>query len=61
MFIDNIKYLPYSIESTENLEAQFKKLFGNELAKNIKGVVYFFLSEKPIPRFKGHTGTSINK
>ncbi|WP_415904904.1 hypothetical protein ACMXYW_01055 [Neptuniibacter sp. QD48_55] len=53
MNIDKIVMLPKIISSTENLAEEFKELFGSSEAKRAKGVVYFFMSEKPVPRVSG--------
>ncbi len=53
MEIQDIKMLSKTITTTENLANEFKELFNSPEAKNAKGVVYFFMSEIPIPRVHG--------
>lgn len=55
MLDKSINYLPNVIELSENLEDEFLKVFGSEEAKKAKSVVYFFLSEKPVPRINGES------
>jgi hypothetical protein len=55
MKIDGIKILPKIITQPNNLADEFKELFGSDEAKEAKGVVYFFLSGKPIPRVNGES------
>lgn len=50
----DLEFLPGEINSGgEGLEAQFRALFGSDAAKKAMGVVYFFLSQHPVPRVKG--------
>ncbi|MFT4928903.1 MAG: hypothetical protein ACI8WB_005023 [Phenylobacterium sp.] len=55
MYIDGIKMLPKTITSSGHLATDFKELFSSEEAREAKGVVYFFMSEKPIPRVRGES------
>jgi hypothetical protein len=55
MDIDDIIMLPKIITSSENLINEFKELLSSDEAKEDKGVVYFFISQKPIPRVKGQS------
>ena len=43
------------ITSSENLEDQFKRVFGSDDARKDKGVVYFFMSGTPVLRVKGES------
>jgi hypothetical protein len=55
MDIDGIIMLPKIITSSENLIEEFKELFSSDEAKQDKGIVYFFKSQKAIPRVKGES------
>lgn len=55
MDIDEIQILPKTIVSSDDLEEGFRELFGSAKARKAKGVVYFFMSEKPIPRVRGES------
>lgn len=55
MKIDGLVELSIKINSTSNLANQFKSVFGSEVAKKHKGIVYFFMTKKPIPRVKGES------
>jgi hypothetical protein len=49
-------YLPGEISGGgEGLGAKFQAVFSSDSAKSAKGVVYFFLSERPVPRVKGES------
>ena len=69
MDIDKIIMLHKIIKSSTNLTDEFKELFGSDEAKQAKNVVYFFKSQKPIPRVKdksdilyiGKTNQSLHK
>ena len=55
MNIDGIIMLPKIITSSENLAEEFKELLSSVEAKKEKGIVYFFKSQKAIPRVKGQS------
>ena len=50
-----LKYLPNKITDAGNIEAGFKAAFSSNESKDDEGIVYFFLSEKPIPRTSGES------
>ncbi|MGL1077529.1 hypothetical protein ACSTLI_08045 [Vibrio parahaemolyticus] len=55
MELNEIIMLPKVITSSYDLAGSFKELFGSDEAKKAKGVVYFFRSQKPIPRVRGES------
>ncbi|WP_419812090.1 hypothetical protein [Bacterioplanoides sp.] len=55
MNIEDMVMLPKIITDSENLENEFKELFGSDEAKKAKKVVYFFRSLHPVARFKGES------
>ena len=55
MKIKGIVMLSKTIITTNDLTDEFKELFNSPEAKEGKGVVYFFMSEKPIPRICGES------
>ena len=55
MTISGIKMLSKVITKTDDLANEFKELFNSPEAKEGKGIVYFFMSEKPIPRVSGES------
>jgi len=55
MNIDGIIMLPKKITSLDDLANNFKELFGSEEARKDYGIVYFFMSEIPIPRVRGES------
>ena len=54
MNIDGLVILSQEITSTEDLTSGFQELFNSPEAK-VKGVVYFFMSKKPVPRVFGES------
>jgi len=54
MDINQITMLSKRITTSDNLGHEFRELFSSPEA-NIKGVVYFFMSEIPIPRVSGES------
>ena len=54
MKIDGIIMLSKRIKNIENLENEFRELFNSDEAK-VKNVVYFFMSEIPVPRVLGES------
>lgn len=50
-----IRMLSKKITSSNNLAADFEDLFGSEEARADKGIVYFFMSQMPIPRVRGES------
>ncbi|EGR7978121.1 hypothetical protein M2H39_21625 [Vibrio vulnificus] len=53
MNLEDIKMLPKIITESNNLESEFRELFGSPEASDAKSVVYFFRSVDPVPRLKG--------
>ncbi len=51
---EHVKMLSKKIICSRDLTAEFKELFKSPEAK-VKSVVYFILSDKPIPRVKGES------
>lgn len=52
----DLHYLPGEISGKgENIGAEFQALFSSDSARCARGVVYFFLSERPVPRVKGES------
>jgi hypothetical protein len=54
MNINGLTMLSKKITTSDDLGNEFRKLFSSSEA-NIKGVVYFFMSEIPIPRVSGES------
>ncbi|WP_223455727.1 MULTISPECIES: hypothetical protein [unclassified Pseudomonas] len=55
MLYTSLQYLPHKISCSKSIENEFKIAFSSEESKRAKGIVYFFLSEKPIPRVSGES------
>ncbi|MFM2589661.1 hypothetical protein [Vibrio sp. TBV020] len=55
MNIENIKMIPKVITDTDDLESEFRELFGLPESANAKSVVYFFCSVNPVPRLRGQS------
>ncbi|MEF1175253.1 hypothetical protein [Vibrio sinaloensis] len=55
MNIDGIKMLPKIITEVNELESEFKELFGSAEASIAKSVIYFFRSVRPVPRLRGES------
>ena len=54
--LDDLEYLPGEIHRDgDALDVQFRALFGSPAARSAKGVVYFFLSQEPVPRVLGES------
>jgi hypothetical protein len=52
---EGLRYLPHKISCSENAEEEFRLAFSSKESDEHKGIVYFFLSEKPIPRVLGES------
>jgi len=52
---EGLHYLPHKISCPENAEEEFRLAFSSKESDEHKGIVYFFLSEKPIPRVLGES------
>ena len=52
---EGLYYLPHKISSSENAEQEFRLAFSSKESDEHKGIVYFFLSEKPVPRVLGES------
>jgi len=52
---EGLYYLPHKISSSENAEQEFRLAFSSKESGEHEGIVYFFLSEKPIPRVLGES------
>ena len=52
MDIENIVMLPPVISPNMDVTEGFKKIFSSDEAKVHRGIVYFYLSETPIPRIR---------
>lgn len=53
---EDLHYLPGEVSGeVADLGAKFQALFSSDTARCAKGVVYFFLSERPVPRVKGES------
>ncbi|MGP9567589.1 hypothetical protein ACT3RP_09125 [Halomonas sp. AOP5-B2-8] len=67
MSYENLLYLPHKISCLENAEEEFRLAFSSKESERHEGIVYFFLSEKPISRvlvasrilYIGKTNTSL--
>ena len=52
---EDLYYLPHKISCPENAEKEFRVAFSSKESDEHKSIVYFFLSEKPIPRVLGES------
>ncbi|WP_412501762.1 hypothetical protein [Shewanella chilikensis] len=50
-----IHFLPYAIDSDEDLTCSFQRLLGSSEASKARSVVYFYCSDKPVPCVNGAT------
>lgn len=55
MNVEGMIKLPRKIVSSSGLAEEFKSVFNSDEAKLHKNIVYFFMTEKPIPRVKGES------
>ena len=55
MDINEIIVLPKVITNSDDLASEFRELLSSDEAKKDKGIVYFFKSQKPVPRVKGES------
>ncbi len=55
MEIEGITILSKTITSSVDLNSEFKELFCTQDAKTEKGIVYFFMSIRAIPRVNGES------
>lgn len=51
--VDDFERLPGQID--ELSKSAFERVYGSEEAAKAKGIVYFLLSEKPVPRLRGES------
>lgn len=55
MLYEDLHYLPHKISCPETAAKEFKIAFNSKESEEHEGIVYFFLSEKPIPRVLGES------
>lgn len=51
----DVKIIPIDVNSCNTMVDDLTRLFSSDEAGQAKGVVYFFLANKPIPRLKGES------